>query len=102
VSCYRACIAHRRPTYAISTVQDADGKEVSYERLLLPFGRSGSVKHIVGSYKAISVGGGFRVNNLMGLRPMAAPIRIVNAVIDRELARRPAGVPISDDIVEIE
>ncbi len=49
---YRACLAHKRPTYSISTVQDADGKDVSYERLLLPFGSGGDVEQIVGSYKA--------------------------------------------------
>ena len=38
VDLYRACLRHKRPAYSISTVQDADGKEVSYERLLMPFG----------------------------------------------------------------
>ena len=38
VPSYRACLAHRRPTYSISRVQDTDGKDVSYERLLLSFG----------------------------------------------------------------
>jgi len=35
----------------------------------------------------------------MGLRADAHPVRLVNAVIDLELARRPPGVRISDDIV---
>ena len=48
-------------------VQDADGKDVSYERLLLPFGSAGKVEQIVGSFKAISIEGGFKVNNLMGI-----------------------------------
>ena len=39
-------------------VPDADGKEVSFERLLLPFGSADSVEQIVGSYKAISIEGG--------------------------------------------
>src|SRR5712671_3247135 len=38
VPSYRACLKRRRPTYSISMVQDGDGKDVSYERLLLPFG----------------------------------------------------------------
>ena len=29
------------------------------------------VEQIVGSYKAISIEGGFKVNNLMGLKPAA-------------------------------
>src|SRR5437764_4512747 len=60
VASYRACLAHKRPTYSVSTVQDGDGKDVSYERLLLPFGKAGTVEQIVGSYKAISVDGGFQ------------------------------------------
>src|SRR5271169_831015 len=36
--CYLACITRKRPTYSIATVEDLDGKEVSFERLLLPFG----------------------------------------------------------------
>lgn len=102
VPCYRECLARRRPTYSITTVQDADGKQVSYERLLLPFGSADAVEQIVGSYKAISLEGGFKVNNLLGIRPMPAPTRVFNAVIDLELARRPAGIRTSDDIVEVD
>ena len=99
VTLYRTCLARKRPTYSISLVQDPDGKDVQYERLLLPFGSADSVEQIVGSYKAISTEGGFKVENLMGLRADAHPVRLVNAVIDLELARRPPGVRISDDIV---
>jgi hypothetical protein len=102
IDCYRACVAHRRPTYSITTVRDPDGKEVSYERLLLPFGHSSTVEHIIGSYKTISIDGSFTVSNLLGERPMAAPTRLVNAVIDRDVQRRPAGVRASDDVVVVE
>ncbi len=102
VDCYRACVARKRPTYTITTVKDPDGKDVSYERLLLPFGHGSAVEHIVGSYKTISIDGGFRVSNLMGVRPAAAPMRVVNAVIDRDVPRRPAGVRASDDVVEVD
>ena len=74
VAFYRACVTRKRPTYSVSTVQDADGKDVSYERLLLPFGSGDAVEQIVGSYKAISIEGGFKINNLMGLRPKAVPV----------------------------
>src|SRR5215469_16180692 len=100
VDCYRACVARKRPTYTITTIKDPDGKDVSYERLLLPFGHGGTVEHIVGSYKTISIDGGFQVSNLMGVRPAAAPMRLVNAVIDRDVPRRPAGVRASEDVVE--
>jgi hypothetical protein len=100
VSCYRECLARRRPTYSISLLDDPDGKEVSYERLLLPFGSGDRVEQIIGSYKAISIEGGFTINNLMGIRPKATPTRIVGAVIDLELARHPPGIRASDDIIE--
>jgi hypothetical protein len=57
VGLYRACLKHKRPAYSISTVQDADNKDVSYERLLLPFGRGDAVEQIVGTYKSISIEG---------------------------------------------
>ncbi len=98
--CYRACVTRKRPTYSIASVRDTDGKEVSFERLLLPFGSGDTVENIIGSYKAISIEGGFKIENLMGLRADAHPVRLLNAVIDLELTRRPAGVRISDDIVE--
>ncbi len=99
VPSYRACIALKRPTYSISMVRDGDGKDVSYERLLLPFGPADRVEQIVGSYKAISFDGGFKVNNLMGIRPHNLPVVAINAVIDQEPARRPIALP--DDVVEI-
>ena len=101
VASYRTCLAHKRPTYSVSTVQDGDGKDVSYERLLLPFGKAGTVEQIVGSYKAISIDGGFKVNNLMGIRPKTLPVSVIKAVIDREIARRPIGSGTADDIIEL-
>lgn len=101
VASYLACLAHKRPTYSVSMVLDPDGKEVSYERLLLPFGSAGKVEQIVGSYKAISIDGSFKVNNLMGVQSTTVPISIINAVIDLELARRPVGSGAADDIIEL-
>jgi hypothetical protein len=99
VPSYRTCIALRRPTYSVSMVRDPDGKDVSYERLLLPFGPADRVEQIVGSYKAISFDGGFKVNNLMGIKPHSVPVGVINAVIDQEIARRP--IALVDDIVEV-
>ena len=101
VPSYRACLACRRPTYSIATVQDSDGKEVSYERLLLPFGSGGNVEKIVGSYKTISIEGGFKITNLMGLRPRTAPVHIVKAVIDRDIVRGPMGHRATNDLIEL-
>jgi hypothetical protein len=101
VPCYRACLVHKRPTYSVSMLRDSDGKDVSYERLLLPFGKAGRVEQIVGSFKAISIDGGFKVNNLMGVSSKTVPVRVINAVIDLELARRPVGSGSADDIIEL-
>src|SRR4029077_18437008 len=98
VASYRSCLARKRPTYSVSTVQDADGKDVSYERLLLPFGSAGEVEQIVGSYKSISIEGGFKVNNLMGLRLKAVPVILVRAIIDRDLVTATASRRSSDDV----
>jgi hypothetical protein len=99
---YRACLARKRPTYSVSTLFDADGKDVSYERLLLPFGSADEVEQIVGSYKAISIEGGFKMTNLMGIRSKSRPESIINAVIDLELVRAPMGHGVADDVIELD
>ena len=99
VPSYLACVRHRRPIYSVSTVQDADGKDVSYERLLLPFGFGDKVEQIVGSFKAISIEGGFKVQNLMGLQAGNAPAILVQAVIDHVV---PAARPAANDVVELD
>jgi hypothetical protein len=101
VPSYRACLARKRPTYSISVVQDADGKDVSYERLLLPFGSTGAVQQIIGSYKAISIEGGFKIDNLMGVYSKATPVSVLNAVIDLDFAPGPAGQCASDEVIEL-
>jgi hypothetical protein len=97
--CYRTCLSQKRPIYSISTVQDTDGKDVSYERLLLPFGRSDLVEQIVGSYKAISIEGGFKINNLMSVRPKVVPATVIRAVIDHDFV--PTNRCTSDDAIEL-
>jgi hypothetical protein len=95
---YRACLAARRPAYSISMLRDTDGKEVSYERLLLPFGSATAIDHIVGSYKTISVEGGFKIRDLMSIRADDEPISVIGAVIDRDLVRGNPGARIADDL----
>jgi hypothetical protein len=101
VPSYRALLARKRPTYSVSTVLDADGKDVSYERLLLPFGSGNAVEKIVGSYKAISLEGGFKVDNLMGVRPKAVPVSVINAVIDLDLVPNAPSRRSSDDVIDL-
>jgi hypothetical protein len=100
--CYRTCLARKRPTYTISMVEDADGKEVSFERLLLPFGNADAVEQIVGSYKAISIEGSFKISNLMAVKPGPPPVSVVTAVIDLDFVRTPVARDIADDIIEID
>jgi hypothetical protein len=102
VDLYRACLRHKRPAYSISTVQDTDGKEVSYERLLMPFGSGEAVQHIVGSFKSISIEGGFKVSNLMGLRPKAEPVIQVRAIIDRAFVPAQAGPHAAEDVIDLD
>jgi hypothetical protein len=99
---YRACLAHKRPTYSVAMVQDADGKDVSYERLLLPFGSAGAVEQIVGSYKAISIEGGFKIRDLMGISSKPSPVSVVNAVIDQNIALKPSRHAALDELVELD
>jgi hypothetical protein len=101
VAPYRLCLMRKRPTYSVSKVQDPDGKEVSYERLLLPFGCADAVEQIIGSYKSISIDGGFKINNLMGITPKTAPVSVINAVIDLDFAAGPRGRRTSDDVIEL-
>jgi hypothetical protein len=102
VASYRACLKYKRPAYSISTVQDDDAKDVSYERLLLPFGRSDTVEQIIGSYKSISFEGGFKINNLMGLRPKAVPAILVRAIIDRGFVPTATNRHAPDEVVEFD
>jgi hypothetical protein len=101
VAPYRVCLMRKRPTYSVSMVQDPDGKDVSYERLLLPFGSADAVEQIVGSYKSISIEGGFKINNLMGVRPKTTPVCVINSVIDLDFVRGSEARRTSDEVIEL-
>jgi hypothetical protein len=100
IASYQACVERKRPTYSVAMVQDEDGKDVAYERLLLPFGRANSVTQIVGSYKTISIEGGFKVRDLMSINAEATPVSVVRAVIDRDIIGSSAGHRAADDVIE--
>jgi hypothetical protein len=102
LSCYRTCLTRKRPTYSISLLEDVDGKQVSFERLLLPFGNADAVEQIVGSYKAISIEGSFKISNLMAVKPGTSPVNVLKAVIDLDFVRPAVARDVSDDIVEID
>jgi hypothetical protein len=100
--CYLACVARKRPAYSVTLLQDADGKEVSYERLLLPFGNGDHVEHIIGSYKSISIEGGFKLTNLMSIVPRIQPVSAVQAIIDLDFVHHADAHTVSDDVIEID
>jgi hypothetical protein len=102
VASYLTCVERKRPTYAIAMVRDEDGKDVAYERLLLPFGSNSTVTQIVGSYKAISIEGGFKIRDLMSINAEAPPTSVVRAVIDLDLGRGLADRRAADDIIELD
>jgi hypothetical protein len=82
-------------------LDDAIGPE-RYARVLLPFGSAESVEQIIGSYKAISIEGHFKVSNLMGIRPRAVPEIILRAIIDQDIVRGSTHIRAAEDIVELD
>jgi hypothetical protein len=101
VTSYLTCLTRKRPTYAVAMVRDEDGKEVAYERLLLPFGNANTVTQIVGSYKTISIEGGFKIRDLMSLNAVAMPVSVVKAVIELDRVPSSAVHRGSGDVIEL-
>lgn len=81
---YHTCAARALPVYATSIIADTENRMVTYERLLMPFGSSAGITHIVASLKAISEEGAFTLDNLMAVT--AQPRQILNVVIDQGLS----------------
>ena len=96
---YQQCVTRALPVYTVSHVDDACGRIVAYERLLLPFSENGGVTHIIASLKTISDDGSFEIRNLMrGSDTLPTPK--LRAVIDRELFHRVPGRIPSGDLIE--
>ena len=96
---YHHCITRALPVYTISNIDDAYGRIVAYERLLLPFSEGGDVTHIIASLKTISEDGGFEIRNLMrGNDTLPKPM--LRAVIDRDLFHRAPGRIATGDVIE--
>ena len=96
---YQQCVARALPVYTVSHVDDACGRIVAYERLLLPFSENGGVSQIIASLKTISEDGSFEIRNLMrGSATLPTPK--LRTVIDRELFHRMPGRIASADLIE--
>jgi hypothetical protein len=95
---YQRCLERALPVYSVSLVDDATGRIVIYERLLLPFSVSQGVTHVIASLKTISEDGSFEIRNLMRGNKVL-PTQILRAVIDRDLFHRtPGRIPSADQI----
>jgi hypothetical protein len=96
---YHECLRRALPVYTIASVDDACGRNVAYERLLLPFSDQGGVTHVLASLKTICEDGGFEIRNLMrGNNSLPTTTR--RAVIDRDLFHRPPGRIAAGDLIE--
>ena len=97
---YHFAIQRKLPVYTIADIDDAYGRLVAYERLLLPFSEAGGeVTHIIASLKTISEDGGFEIKNLMrGSNVMPKPK--LRAVIDQDLFHRAPGRIATGDRLE--
>jgi len=96
---YHECLRRALPVYTIANVDDAYGRNVAYERLLLPFSDQCSVTHVLASMKTICEDGGFEIRNLMRGND-TLPTTTRRAVIDRELFHRSPGRIPPGDVIE--
>src|SRR5262249_15894804 len=97
---YHHCIQRKLPVYTIAHIDDAYGRLVAYERLLLPFSdKDGDVTHIIASLKTISEDGGFEIRNLMRANA-TLPTRKLRGVIDQYLFHGAPGRIAAGDTIE--
>jgi hypothetical protein len=97
---YRACVEQALPVYSTFTVVDVQGRQVDYERLMLPFGEGCKVRSMIASIKSICIEGRFVNKDLM--RPEDhAPKYSLRGVIDRDLAGARQQPTPAHDVVEI-
>lgn len=98
---YYECIGRKLPVYTIATIDDAHGRLVAYERLLMPFSDGGEVTEIVASLKTISEEGGFEIRNLMRSND-SLPTPKLRSVIDSDLFHRAPSRIEAADLIEFD
>ena len=97
---YQKCVSIGLPVYSAFHVTDAERRKVEYERLLLPFGDDGVVRHMIASIKSFSEEGRFTNTDLM--RPVNHdPKYTLRAVIDTGLSPPSRHISIEADVVEL-
>jgi hypothetical protein len=67
----------------------------------LPFGGADAVEQIVGSYKAISIEGGFKIRDLMGVGSRPVAENIINVVIDKNISVDTSRHAAAHDVIEL-
>jgi hypothetical protein len=101
MSAYYESFARGLPVYSILKVRDSRGRNVDFERLLLPLIENGEIRRIVTCIEAISTEGRFDTMNLLRASDKI-PTTEVAAVIDRDLFHnRPGPIP-NDDPIEFD
>jgi hypothetical protein len=96
---YHACLQRGLPVYTISNIDDAYGRIVAYERLLMPFSDGDGVTDVIASFKTICEDGSFEIRNLMrGSATLPTPK--LRSVIDRDLFHRAPGRIPAADVIE--
>jgi hypothetical protein len=53
-------------------------------------------------FKSISIDGGFKISNLMGLRPNSEPVILTRAIINRAFVPTPANAHSSGEVIELD
>jgi hypothetical protein len=96
---YRECVRRRLPVFTISQINDLYGREVDYERLLMPFSDGDGVSRIIASLKTISDDGGFEIRNLMRANDVP-PFYKLRSVIDSDLFHKVPGRIAPGDTIE--
>ena len=96
---YYECVKRALPVYTIANIDDIYGRNVAYERLLLPFAQDGSISHVIASLKTISEDGSFEIKNLMRGND-TLPTPKLRTVIDRNLFHRAPGRIPAGDVIE--
>jgi len=95
---YDACVARQRPMYSIFVLVDAEGREVAYERLILPFCTSDKVDLMIASCKMISDENRFQQRDLLRANA-AGPGYMVIAVIDKDMIQSKPHSVDPDDVI---
>lgn len=97
---YARCVSAALPVYSAFHVTDTEGRQVDYERLLLPFGENGSVQNIVASIKSICAEGRF-VNAGLMQPANHAPQYTLRAVVSAGLTAPARHAGLDGDVVSL-